>query len=87
MMLIVCSVMDVKAKAFMQPIFVNNESLAIRAFGDAVVNPESGISKHPEDYHLYKLAEFDDNTGRFVALDTPDFLSKAVDFIPVKKGG
>ena len=77
-----CSVLDVKAKAFLQPFFVPNVSMAVRSFGDAVLNPDSGIAKHPEDYNLYKLGTFDDNSGRLDSVSTPEFLSKAVDFVP-----
>ena len=84
MVLVACSVFDVKASAYMQPFFVANTSMAIRGFGDAVNNPETGISKHPEDFQLYKVADFDDNKGLFIPCPVPEFLSKAVDFIPSK---
>ena len=85
MVLIVCSVLDVKAAAYATPFFVPNESMAIRSFGDAVCDSNSFLAKHPEDYQLYKVGEFDDNAGALVPCSKPEFLSKAVDF--VKKGG
>lgn len=41
----------------------NNNPEAIRSFTDIVGNPESTVSKHPKDYTLYKLGEFDTETG------------------------
>lgn len=86
MVLVACSVFDVKASAYMQPFFVPNTSMAIRSFGDAVVNPETGISKHPEDFQLFKVGEFDDNSGLFSPVPVPEYLSKAVDFLNKKEG-
>lgn len=57
------SVFDTKAGAFNYPFFVRNDELAIRLFIDALTNPDSNISKHPEDYSLHLLTEFDSDTG------------------------
>jgi len=32
---------------------------------------------HPEDFALYHLGEFDDNTGKFELLEIPKLLSSA----------
>lgn len=84
MLLIVCSVFDIKASAYLQPFFVQNENVARRSFGDAVMNPETGISKHASDYKLYRIATFDDVSGEIVS-NKPEFLANATDFIEVKK--
>jgi len=81
MLLIACSVFDVKAKAYMVPFFVQNVNLARRSFGDAVCDSSTGISRHPEDYQLYKVGEFDDNSGIFAKFAQPEFLANAVDFV------
>ena len=80
MVQIVCSVLDVKANAFATPFFVPNRGMAVRFFGDAVLDPNSGLSKHPEDYNLYQLGTYDDNSGKLESLSTPEFLAKALDF-------
>lgn len=79
------SVFDDKAGAYVQPFFVPNVNIAIRSFGDAVANPETGISKHASDYHLYRLGDFDDNSGEFTQVQ-PEFIANAVDFMPIAKG-
>lgn len=85
MKLVVCSVFDDKAKAYLQPFFVANENIARRSFGDAVADPSTGISKHVSDYKLYQVGIFDDNSGMFDAkFDKPVFLANAIDFVPVK---
>jgi hypothetical protein len=86
MKLMVCSVFDVKANAFMSPFFVPNVNIARRSFGDAVLDPSTGISKHPEDYRLYQVSIFDDNSGLFNgSFSKPEFLANATDFLNVKK--
>lgn len=82
MKLIVCSVFDVKAKAYMSPFYVPNVNIARRSFGDAVLDQSTGISKHPKDYQLYQVGVFDDNAGVFDReFARPEFLANAVDFI------
>jgi len=80
----VFSIFDKKSGLFSMPFFLTNANLALRSFGDAVLDSTTGISKHPEDYQLFQLSEFDDNSGRFTCdADTrPQFLAHAVDFLP-----
>lgn len=38
---------------------------AIRYFQDAIQNPQSGaMHQHPDDFDLYLVGTFDDNTGQ-----------------------
>lgn len=62
----VFGVYDSKAEAYLQPWFAITAGAAIRAFSDAVNEGKSPLCKHPEDYILYELADFDDATGDFV---------------------
>lgn len=40
-----------------------HSTIAIRAFKDAMANPKSVISLHPEDYDLYESTFFKTDTG------------------------
>lgn len=83
MKLLAFSIFDDKAKAFTVPFFVPNKNLALRSFGDAVLDKSTGIFKHASDYKLYMVGEFDDNVGLFDnVLTTPEFIANAVDFVP-----
>lgn len=62
MKLTICCIQDKKAQAWMNPLFFQSAEQGIRSFGDAV-NSEGDFAKHPEDYVLYKLGEFDQRTG------------------------
>lgn len=65
----VYSVYDVKAGAYMRPFFTQTEGMATRAFIDEIANADSPLGKHPEDYSLYRVSEFDELEGRFIAQD------------------
>jgi hypothetical protein len=86
MLLNVYSVFDVKAKAFAVPFFLNHHGLALRAFGDCVADSTTMLNKHPEDYMLYNLGEYDDNSGKLIPLDMPEYMAKAVDFVDYSSG-
>lgn len=78
----VIAVRDLAIQAFMQPGFVNHTGAAVRAFSDHCKDSNSEFSKHPEDFELFVLAEFDDATGRFTQ-DEPIRLARAIDFVVV----
>lgn len=63
MKLLAFSVFDDKAKVFSQPFFSNTKGSAVRAFADAVNGKESDFSRHPADYTLFLVGEWDDQTG------------------------
>lgn len=65
MLRIVFAVRDRAINAYMSPIAYTAEGQAIREFVDEVNRAESPLNKHPEDYDLYRLGTFDDNTARY----------------------
>lgn len=75
------AVKDLAAQAFMQPSFVHAVGVAVREFGDVVNNPEQPISRHPSDYEMYHLGEFDDSDGSFHVPKTPHLLARGQDLV------
>lgn len=63
----VFSVFDDKAKAYMLPFFQPEKGMAVRMFSDAVNDPQSLFGKHPEDFTLFFVGEFDLETGEVIA--------------------
>lgn len=61
----ICSVFDSAAATFGRPFFVPSVSFATRAVLDDLRSEGSLLAKHPEDYILYLLGDFDDSTGLF----------------------
>ncbi len=77
MKLVLCSVKDRAADAFGRPMFVPSIGVAIRSFSDEVnrQDPENQLHNHPDDFDLYELGEFDDNSGLFTLHDVPKLVS------------
>lgn len=66
---VVC-IRDRAADVFGQPVFVSNVGGAIRSFGDEIRRPSSverpnSMYDHPEDFDLFYLGEYDDESGTF----------------------
>jgi len=62
----VVSVRDSASQLFGRPFVVVALGQATRAFSDEV-NGQSEISRHPGDFELWEIGEFDDQTGMLVA--------------------
>ena len=79
MKLIMFTVFDVKAEAYLPPFFLPNESMAMRIFSDMAGDTDHQFGKHPEDYTLFKLGEFDDNSSKINMYKTaPELVSTAL---------
>jgi len=59
------TVYDEKAEVFTAPFFVPTLGLATRAFADCVNSEDHHFGKHPQDYTLFGLGEFDDSDASF----------------------
>lgn len=62
--LLVCAIMDSKVGAFSPPMYFRSKGEAVRSFIDALSDNQTTLSKHPRDYQLFHLANFDDQNGR-----------------------
>ena len=82
MILFVVSVKDRAADVFNRPFFVPHRNVAIRDFSDEVnrVAVDNQLNKHPDDFDLYLLAEFNDSSGSFINND-PQVLIRAKDVL------
>jgi len=77
MKLTLCTVKDRAADAYGRPMFVPSTGVAIRSFSDEInrADADNQLYNHPDDFDLYELGEFDDNTGKFVIHEEPKLLS------------
>lgn len=57
------SFFDTKAGFFHTPFFFHHPGQAIRAAMDLASDLSTSIGRHPADYALFQLGEFDDATG------------------------
>jgi len=74
----VFAVKDDKAAAFALPFFLPRMEVALRSFRDAMKDPKHDMSRHPEDYSLWCLGEFDDNKGAMLPVE-PVLVARAAD--------
>lgn len=89
MMLQIYSVYDAKACFFGQPFFDQNPASAIRNFSDAVndgSNPHNMWHKHPEDYSLFCIGDFDNQNGELIPILPPRSLVTASALRSLKNG-
>ena len=72
----ICAVRDKATDAFGRPIFVATAAVGIRSFQDEINrdSPDNAFHVHPDDYDLYDLGTFDDNTGHFDLHEVPQLL-------------
>jgi len=77
MKLTLCSVKDRAADAYGRPMFVPSVGVAIRSFSDEInrQDADNQLYNHPDDFDLYELGEFDDNSGKFALHEEPKLLS------------
>nr|QJB19434.1 MAG: nonstructural protein [Microvirus sp.]QJB19675.1 MAG: nonstructural protein [Microvirus sp.] len=71
------SIRDIKAEGFNTPFFQATFGLAERAFKEAANDPQSQIAKNKEDFSLYYLGEFDQQTGLISPENAPKHICDA----------
>ncbi len=57
------SLYDVKSEFYGAPVAFHNDEDAMRGVASVFNNPGSMFAAHPEDYKLYYLAHYNDNSG------------------------
>lgn len=75
------AVFDVKAAAYLAPFFLPTVGQAVRAFADASNDPSTMFAKHPEDYTLFHVGEFDDSSGDCAPVVPHASLGNAAQFV------
>lgn len=71
MLVRVVAVFDSAVGAFNRPFYAPALGAAIRSFNDEVNRKaqDNEMSKHPDDFWLSHLADFDDEKGQFINVD------------------
>lgn len=80
----VFSVFDNKGGNYGTPFFALEDGLAARLFGDLVNDNQSTVNKHPEDFSLFRIAEFDDQEGK-IKPQNPVHLTNAIALMRIHK--
>ncbi|AXH76199.1 MAG: nonstructural protein [Microviridae sp.] len=81
MIMEMCALFDAATHMYGRPFFVVHTAQAVRGFRDAILKGErdDDVAKHPDDFSLYYLGRFDDNSGRFELLQDHQLLARGKD--------
>ena len=71
------SIFDKKAKTYASPFPALNDSVAIRMVSVSATG-ESLLAQYPEDFSIFRVGTFSEETGVFSPNDVPDFVSNVV---------
>lgn len=81
----VYSIRDAKAEVYNAPFYKGTHGEAERDFRTAVNDEKSFLSQYPDDFDLYYIGDFDQNTGLVTSLDTPMHIIKAIACVKPKQ--
>jgi len=76
------SIYDVKAETYSQPIAAPTVTAMMRILGDVLAEGQHAYAKHPEDYVLFHLGEFDVSTGIIDLFGAPNSLVPLKTLVP-----
>ena len=79
MELLIFSVFDSAAGAYLQPFFAPTVESAIRSFRQSI-NSDGPFSQFPEDFTLFSIGKFDGATGQVAGFE-PHSLGVALTFV------
>jgi hypothetical protein len=69
----VYSIYDTAAAVYLRPFFMQSDGQALRSFSDIANDAEHDIGRHPEDYTLVRIGDFNDQNGQLIP-ESPESL-------------
>lgn len=74
------SIRDVQVGLYNRPYYMLSQGQAVRSFTDEINRPsdDNPMYKHPSDYELYWLGEFDEESGQFISTGPKIVISGSV---------
>lgn len=78
----VVAIYDVAIESYGQPVFVNAIGAAVRSFGDEIkrVDQNNAMNKHPQDYQLFLIGSYDDQSGELFSVK-PERIASGSDYV------
>lgn len=71
------SIYDNKVMSFNAPFYAATDGAAVRSFQDLAQDLNTSVGRHPRDYSLFCVGEFDDTTGYLEAKTPREFIVEA----------
>lgn len=78
------SVQDMKVDSFFVPFVAQHDAEATRMLKMSL-REDSMMTQHPEDFRLFKLGEFNTETGEVIGNSAPVFILNMVDLVNPSK--
>lgn len=78
--LMLFSVLDSKVGLYARPFVARNKPEALRSFTQIARDPNHPIGQHPEDYILFYIGVFSEQTGKVLS-ESHEALAKAIDLL------
>lgn len=72
------SIFDNKALQYHPPFFASTNGQAVRSMSDLANDPQTNIGRHPGDYVLYCIGEYDDAKGAMLPISPLEHVVDAV---------
>ena len=63
------TIYDVASGTYMRPFYSEADGQAIRGFKDIAQDENHDVGRHPEDYTLYRIGDFNTTTGKMTGED------------------
>lgn len=73
-----------KYRSFMQPMMDTSKEAAKRGFGVAINNGPQELGYAPSDFDLYKVGEFDSDSGEIKAVTPIEFICNGMEVFDEK---
>lgn len=68
------AIRDIKVEGFNTPFFQTNTAVGLRLYENLRQDPQSMVSKNPEDFQLFELGEWDSKTGQIGLYEQPKLI-------------
>lgn len=81
MQLKIFSIYDTKAEWYSQPFFARANGEALRSFINIINDKKHPIGQHPQDYALFEIGLWDDQTAKIEMLKAPIALGNGIEFL------
>ena len=75
------SIFDSKLGKYFAPTFMPSRGIAIRQFSDQAMDENTPIGKHPADYTLFEVGQFDDDKGVLINHEANVSLGTALEYL------
>lgn len=86
MIMKIYTVFDSKLGAYGTPNFLQSDGVAHRAFSDHVNDERTPINKHPADYSMWHIGDYDDGSAEIASCKPRLIVQGAAVFVPKNVG-